>query len=275
MKRHRHYNQGRALILCCFGSVVAQHRYQQLLEQAQQRYPEYEVRLAISSRMVLKRNQEFALSTLPEQLAALDRAGHRQIVVASVYLYPTEEHHQLTQVVSGFSQFSLSRIVATPALLQPVHSANAILTALNQRFNEPGVQNLFIHHGAPDLANSGYSAIWYSQQLLGQLSDNNHCCSLEGASPFPLVKEKLAAELTARGDHRVRLIPMLLVAGNHFVNDVQSIKQDLEPIASAQVAKFDQDDGEERPFCLLDLPELVAVLWRHIDNEFSKLGALA
>ncbi|WP_153914571.1 sirohydrochlorin cobaltochelatase [Shewanella sp. TC10] len=270
MKRQRHYQQGRALILCCFGSVVAQERYQQLLQQAQARYPDYDVRLAVSSRMVIKKYQGDTLQTLPQVLAQLDANGHRQIVVASVYLFPTAEHQQLLDTVAGFYQFSLSRIVATPALLQPVNSANAILTELYNTIRQPDSHNLFIHHGAPDLAHSGYSAIWYSQQLLEQMSAQNHSCSLEGANPFSLVKQHLNQQLQTAKASKIQLVPMLLVSGNHFVNDVQKIASELDENTTTEVAKINDDNT----FCLLDLPQTIQTLWKHIDTEFNKLGEL-
>ncbi|QIZ76313.1 sirohydrochlorin cobaltochelatase [Ferrimonas lipolytica] len=270
MKRQRHYQQGRALVICCFGSVVDQARFDALLEQAHKRYPDCEVRLAVSSRMVLNRLSDRELYTLPEQLAQLDRGGYRQILVASCYLYPTEEHQQLKQVVEGFKQFSLSRLAYTPALLQTVNGANSILAALAARFPmEEGVHNLFIHHGAPQLDNAGYNAIWYSQQLLEQLGERNHCCSLEGANPYPLVAAKLKQQLAAA--KRVRLIPLLLVSGNHAVNDVVSIQADLQQLTEVEIAA---PITSER-FCLLDLTAVTETLWKQIDTEFNKLGELA
>ncbi|GIU48441.1 sirohydrochlorin cobaltochelatase [Shewanella sp. KT0246] len=270
MKRQRHYQQGRALVLCCFGSVVDQARFDALLALAQERYGDCEVRLAVSSRMVLNRLNERELQTLPQQLASLDREGYRQVVVASCYLYPTEEHQQLKQTVESFKQFSLSRFSYTPALLQSVNGANEILASLATRYPAgDGVHNLFIHHGAPHLDNPGYSAIWYSQQLLEQLSSEHHCCSLEGASPYGLVAPKLKTQLSNAS--KIRLIPLLLVSGNHAVNDVKAIQTDLQEVASVEIAK--PIDSER--FCLLDLPAVTDVLWHQINTEFNKLGALS
>ncbi len=278
MKRFRHYTEDTAIVLACFGSVVEQGRYQQLADEVQQAYPDYPVSLAISSRMVIKKlaakGQSFR--NLPQTLADLDMAGFRRIVVVSTYLYPTEEHAWTKKTVAAFGQFSLSRFAVTPSLLNKSRTATQILQGLHQRFESHcEVANLFVLHGSPELEQSGFSSIQYSRELLGALSPYNHCCSLEGGFPYWALKDNLIATIKERSRAggwparpKLRLVPLLLVSGNHFDNDMAEMKAELSEHFDVFMA--DPLPGE-RNFCLLSLPEIRQTLIEQIELELKKM----
>ena len=275
MKRFRHYKKDTAIVLACFGSVVEQGRYLALQQQVQQAYPDYPVQLAFSSRMVIKAlaKQGEHYVNLPQTLAQLDSEGYRRVVIASCYLFPTEEHGMTLATAQGFGQFSLSRMVVTPALLQQVKHTNTILQALSQRFPASDkVANLFISHGAPLLDNAGYSAVQYAEGLLHRLGENNFNCSLEGTYPFSTVRDALVKEISQAMPTvqrpTVRLVPLLLVSGNHYIKDLGVIAEDLGQAFTLEMAQPVQGDN----FCLFDLPEITEVLISQISDEITKLG---
>ncbi|WP_413110271.1 sirohydrochlorin cobaltochelatase [Thaumasiovibrio sp. DFM-14] len=275
MKRLRHYTKGTAIVLSCFGSVVAQERYLDLQSKVQARYPECEVRLAVSSRMVIKKlassHQHF--EHLPSVLASLDLEGYQRILVVSCYLFPTDEHKQVEMITQGFKYFSLSAIDHTPAIIHHTHCATELLGELNEHFSQGSDINLFVHHGAPYLDNAGHQAITYCDTLLGQLSDKNISCSLEGATPFHLLKSALQDRLLSRqqGEFaekpKLRIIPLLLVSGNHFINDMESIKCQLEEYCEVELAQC--EDGTS--FNLLSLRIVSDIIFKQIDQGLLRL----
>ncbi|WP_394154292.1 sirohydrochlorin cobaltochelatase [Vibrio maritimus] len=272
MKRLRHYNKSTAIVLSCFGSVVEQQRYVRLLEEAQAKYPNCEVRLAVTSRMVIKKlsKEGQIFEHLPSVLASLDLEGYQRILVVSCYLFPTDEHKQLVNVVEGFRQFSLSNIEHTPAIVHHTQLATSLLSAIDERFSQGSDINVYVHHGAPFLDNPGHQAITYCGEFLSTLSDKNICCSLEGAMPFHLIKTRLKhtmIESSARA--KLRLIPLLLVSGNHFINDMHRIKADFEEFCDVELAP--SDDGSS--FNLLSLPEVKEVIFKQIDQGLVRLRA--
>jgi len=267
MKRLRHYNKGTAIVLCCFGSVNQHAKYTALGEEYAAQFEHADLFMAYSSRSVLNMLDDPELKTLAEQLAALDRAGYQRICVVSCYLFPTDEHQQIINIVEGFRVFSLSKIEYTPAIIHQVKYANRILTALNERFTcRDNEYNLFIYHGAPNLDAPGYNSIWYTQSLLTQLSERNLICSLEGTSPYPLIAPVLKTQLA--GASRVRLIPLLLVSGNHFENDVKRISDDLSQQVQVDIAEAITGDR----FCLIDFPAVKAALMDQTSECLIKLG---
>jgi sirohydrochlorin cobaltochelatase len=276
MKRLRHYDKGTAIVLSCFGSVVEQKRYDELRDKVAARYPACDVRMAVSSRMVIKKlkqkQQEY--SNLPSVLAELDLQGYQRILVVSCYLFPTDEHKQLEQIVAGFRQFSLSSIETTPAIIHHTHRAGELLSGIHQRFADGADINLFIHHGAPYLDNAGHQAISYCDSLLGQLSANNISCSLEGAWPFALLKNAIAERAGNMGEGakpKLRIVPLLLVSGNHFVKDMVEIKAQLSALCEVELATG-EDGGS---FNLLATDEVNDVIFRQIEEGLIRLRAPA
>lgn len=275
MKRLRHYNKGTAIVLSCFGSVVEQQRYLQLQQRISELYPHCLVKIAFSSKMVIKKlaQQEQDYQNLPQVLADLDMAGWQRIVVVSCYLFPTDEHQYMGKIVDGFKQFSLAKIESTPAILHHTSHSSKILAALNSRFNSGSDVNLFIHHGAPWIDNAGHQAINYCEHLLQRLSAKNFSCSLEGALPFTLMADSLQQQMQQLVPDNVRptlcLIPMLLVSGNHFENDLQEIKAHLQDKFAIEVAAPINGDK----FCLLDLPEINAVIKQQISDALTRVQA--
>ncbi len=275
MKRLRHYNQGTAIVLSCFGSVVEQQRYETLAERVRQSYPDVPVRIATSSKMVIKKlaRKYTPCFSLPQVLADLDTQGYERILIVSVYLFPTDEHRYMTSIVDGFKQFSFARIEQTPAIMHHSQLTTNLLSALHDRFAPQDHFNVFVHHGAPMLDNPGHQSIHYCDDLLGKLSQRNFTCSLEGAWPFKLVKDEMVRRIkeqhTGQGRPLLNLVPLLLVSGNHFINDLKEIKEMLAEDADVQVAEPIQGDK----FCMLDMPELLQIIDKQIKEGLIRLGA--
>ncbi|MDA0149606.1 sirohydrochlorin cobaltochelatase [Vibrio sp. LaRot3] len=270
IKRLRHYQQGCAIVLCCFGSVVAQQRYQQLADRLAQEYPECDVHMAVSSKMVIKKSQ-LSLKTLPQVLADLEFSGYKQVLVVSAYLFPTDEHLQLKKVVEGFSQFSFANYAYTPALFNQSQQTGKLLDELDTRFDHAPLK-LYVFHGAPYLDNPGHQSIGYVRDYLELLDSNALVCSLEGAWPFKLVERKLLKmkqQLGYADDHRPELevIPLLLASGNHFMNDLHDIQQHLEAEFDVTLAR--DENGEA--FNLLGFEPLYTLITQQIEHGLMQL----
>lgn len=272
MKRLRHYKLGTSIILCCFGSVVEQKRYVQLKEKVAQFYPNCDVKIALSSRMVIKKLKKEGQSYqhLPAVLAQTDLEGYQRILVVSCYLFPTDEHTQLTNVVDGFRHFSLANIETTPAILHQTDKANDLLFSLNQQFESGSDINLFVHHGSPSLDNAGHQAINYCDDLLTRLSAKNVSCSLEGAWPFNIMQksiEKRVNDLQLDRTPVLRVIPMLLVSGNHFVKDMIEIKEQLNDLCQVEIARTELGDS----FNLISTPCVLDIIFTQIEQGLIRL----
>ena len=133
--------------------------------------------------------------------------------------------------------------------------------------------NIYIVHGSPGLDFSGNGSISYAKELLTTLGENNFFCSLEGALPFWAIKEKLISDIkklpTKNGKHKVRLVPLLLVSGNHFDKDVVEMVEELSSEFDVEIAK---PLGGGEKFNLIERDDVKATIAAQIKEEIKKLG---
>ncbi len=271
MKRYRHYKKDKAVILSCFGSVIEQQLYLDLLEDMKREFEGVDFFLSFSSRMVLKDLHKRGLEykNLPQVLADVDMLGYKNIVVASINLFPTDEHELLIRTVEGFRNFSMANIRYTKAIINKTKETSLMLKSLNEKISKDGVANLFIIHGVPILNLAGLASVSYTEEFLRLLSNNNYTCSLEGAFPWYAVGDRLIEKMKQNGIKRVQVVPMLLVSGNHYIKDMVEISQDLSKHFEANIVPSITKSDR---FNLLELDSVRSIIRQNIKEEIIKLG---
>jgi sirohydrochlorin cobaltochelatase len=269
LKRYRHYKKDRAIVLSCFGSIIEQDKYLALEKDVKERF-DCDVFLAFSSRMVLKilKKEGREFKNLPQTLADVDMLGYKNIIVASINLFPTDEHEVVKKIVGGFNSFSPSNIRVTDAILTKTKDTTLFLKELDETISKDGVANLYVIHGTPRLDTSGIDSITYSANFLEQ-RELNYSCSLEGAYPWYGVKEALVGRMKRDGVKKVQVVPMLLVSGNHYIKDMVEIKDELGEVFESSLVKS-LTKGEK--FNLLEIESIREIIYKNIEEEIIKLG---
>ena len=271
MKRYRHYSRDKAIILACFGSVIEQQMYLNLKKEVEEKFEGVDVFLSFSSRMVLKdlHKRGMDYKNLPQVLADVDMLGYRNIIVASINLFPTDEHELLGRTVEGFNSFSYANIRSTKAIINKTKESSLMLKSLNSRIDEEKWANLYVIHGVPILDLAGLSSVGYTDAFLKAISKKNYTCSLEGAFPYYAMKERLIEQMKEDGVTHVQVVPMLLVSGNHYFKDMVEISEELgEHFESRVVGSV----TESKRFNLIELEDIRAVIFQNIKEEITKLG---
>ena len=271
MKRYRHYKKDKAVILSCFGSVIEQQLYTDLLKDMQNEFEGVDFFLSFSSRMVLKDLHKRGLEykNLAQVLADVDMLGYKNIVVASINLFPTDEHELLIRTVEGFKHFSMANIRYTKAIINKTKETSLMLKDLNENISEDGRANLFVIHGVPVLNLAGLASVSYTEEFLKLLSDNNYTCSLEGAFPWYAVKEPLIDRMKQNGITKVQVVPMLLVSGNHYIKDMVEISDELSNYFDSRIVP---SISKSDRFNLIELDSVRSVIRQNIAEEIKKLG---
>ena len=277
MKRYRHYNKETAIILSCFGSVIEQEKYLAFEAFVKESFEEFPVFTAFSSKMVIKElaKKGEVYKNLPQVMADVDMEGYKRYIVVSVNIFPTDEHEVLTRMVKGFREFSLANIRYTTPLLHKTKETSNYLNFLDAKIRQKNsdVINLYIIHGVPVLNLAGLEAVNYTANFLKMINEKNLTCSLEGEFPFFAVKDAIKRDilkLTA-GDKKakVQIVPMLLVSGNHYDNDMKEICEEVGAYCDARiVASFTQDEK----FNLIEQEEVREIFRASIEVEIKKLG---
>lgn len=272
MKRFRHYNKKRAIVLACFGSVIEQQKYLDLEAKVKEAYPDCEVFTSFSSRMVikmLKKEKDEVYKNLPQTLADVDMHGFKHVVVVSVNIFPTDEHEFLKKIVTGFKHFSLANIGFTSAILTKTKDTTLFLNDLHEKVSKEDTANLYVIHGTPKLDTIGIDSINYSASYLEQIDDRNFTCSLEGAYPYIYMNDAVKRKIKAKGFKKVQVIPMLLVSGNHYMKDMHEISDDLSDTFESSIV---EPMTNSTNFNLIELQTTQDILLTNIKESFKMLG---
>jgi sirohydrochlorin cobaltochelatase len=174
----------------------------------------HEIRWAYSSRIVrhLESRKCAATPPGPEQvLADLHAAGHRWAVIQSTHLLCGHEFHRLL-VQAATAPLRIS--VGLPLLTDPpdFDALAAMLTDIGAA--ERRTATVFVGHGTDHPTWMAYPLL---QGMLRQCgAPRTFIGVLEGRPGI----DDILADLKEAGIARVKLVPLLLVAGNHFVQDL-------------------------------------------------------
>ncbi len=270
MKRWRHYKKGTAIILSSFGSVVAAERYENLREEAARNFPDADVFLSFSSRTVLKRfrSKGTPYESLPEALARLDLEGYRRIIISSINLFPTDEHELLLRIAEGFRKFSPSEIRVTNAIFSRTRTTSEILSNISSELHENDAADhyLYVAHGSPYLDQGGLGAYSYTRDFLRELSPKNLMCTLEGSFPCKTLLSRIIPE--GSSDSHLVIVPMLLVSGRHFEDDISAIQERLGGKIKSKVAVSSLG---HHPFHLLERDDVRNSVLVEIRDEIEKI----
>ena len=272
MKRFRHYNKKRAIVLACFGSVIEQQKYLDLENIIVEKFPDCDVFVSFSSRMVIKllkkkKNEEY--KNLPQTLADIDMLGYKHVSVVSINIFPTDEHEVLKKIVDGFKHFSLANISCTNALLTKTKETTAFLKDLNEQISKDDTANLYVIHGTPRLDTVGIDSISYSASFLELISENNFTCSLEGAFPYFEINDVIKSRIEKLGLKKVQVVPLLLVSGNHYIEDMFEIKDDLASLFESSIVS---SLTKSKQFNLIELPMTEKIIEKNIQESFKMMG---
>lgn len=272
MKRFRHYSKKRAIVLACFGSVIEQQKYLDLKALVEDKFPDCEVFISFSSRMVikmLKKQNDEVYKNLPQTLADVDMHGFKHVVISSINIYPTDEHEFLKKIVDGFKNFSLANLKFTNAILTKTKETSEFLKDLNEQVTQEDVANLYVIHGTPKLDTIGIDSINYTASFLELLSDMNFTCSLEGAMPYNQIKEALKRKMKEKGVQKVQVVPLLLVSGNHYIKDMYEIRDDLQDSFESSLVNSLTHSEE---FNLIQLEKIQKIIFKEIEESFKMIG---
>lgn len=296
-----------AIVITSFGPIKDCTIYHDLRRLVTEQFPRTIIRMAFTSKTMLKKfrqqsvqksaaqsametgysgSEPLCAKNLQQVLADLDSEGIKKIIVASIYLYPTEEHQKILKIVNCFSQISSAEIKVTDAILSKAESAHEIISGLMDHIRnfcpQDNSVNLFISHGTSSLENAGIHSIFYFNNILEKIG--NFTCSLEGCNAFKIVKDHLIAEIKKQQITHINMVPLLLFSASHYQEDILEIKAELEkhfkvniispiPVASNSLATTpmlsNSTNKASDRFYLLSLPAVQNIITTNIKEKYS------
>ena len=236
-----------AIILVPYGSLSlrALDTYERIRKVYEREFPGSAVKLAFTSRLMIKRLQEkegITVASPLEAIAELHSRGCRTVVVQSLQIVPGSEFHLLASLVQDLkghgAEPDFERLEIGLPLLSSLEDCRRVSRVLPDFWNGSGwgegesseegqpqdLQSppdhekekeavLLAGHGTGHPADALYSLM---ARVLEKDHRNVFLGTMEG---FPGLSE-MVAELKGFGARKVRLLPFLLVAGGHAENDI-------------------------------------------------------
>ena len=183
----------------------------------EQAFPEYTVRRAFTSATVRRKLAERGLHIpgVAQALEAFSADGYTHVWVQPTHLIPGEEYDRLkAETLRWKEHFSFLKI-GEPLLMQE-EDYDTVVSAMCGRFRPAADEAcIFMGHGTWHEANRAYEKIGKRLQKDG--SGRYFMATVEGVPALEEILETLAHETRIR---RIRLIPFMLVAGEHALHDM-------------------------------------------------------
>lgn len=177
-------------------------------------FPEYEVRRAFTSNMIIKKLMErdgIETDTVQSALEKLISDGFNEVICLVTHIINGFEYDKVTETAKRFSDKVKIRV--TRPLVSVTGDYNDIIDAVKDAFPKDKLC-ILMGHGTEHFANSVYPALRYCLNIRG--FKNVYIGTVEG---FPSL-EDVIFEISGSPLRSAVLMPFMLVAGDHANNDM-------------------------------------------------------
>ncbi len=248
-----------AIVLVAFGTSVPRARqvFAHIDEQAGLRYPGYQIRWAFTSKIIMAKlkAQGIVTQSVAEVVAELRASGVTSVVFQSLHVVPGEEYRSVQQVDTSGLQVAYGA-----ALISSDRDIAAVIKALRPQIN-PAQPTVLVAHGNNRHARFNEWILTLAERIEGQFP-NLVVASVEGQpGTEPLAK----ARALSAASGSVRFLPLMVVAGDHIMNDVMGDEPDSW---KSQVAAAHSE-------CSASLgwnDAILAIYFDHLDQAMASLG---
>lgn len=218
----------RELLTVSFGTSYNDSRIKTIgaIEETFEReFPEYSVRRAFTSEMIIHRIKSRDGESIDHVTDALERAvrnGVRYLVIQPTHVMNGLEYNDLEAEAKKYAGKFETMAIGAPLLTsdEDFRSVIRVITERTKEYDEPGTAICFMGHGTEAASNLVYAKMQDMLRAAGY--DNYLIGTVEAAPGLPDVLE----EVRAGGYGRVVLAPLMIVAGDHANNDMAGDEED-------------------------------------------------
>ena len=216
----------KAILVVSFGTSYHETRKKTIEaceNKIKESFKDYDFYRAFTSGMIinkLKKRDNMFIDNPSEALEKLYNAGYQEVVVQSLHIICGDEYNKLKDMVAQyedkFDKFSIGR-----PLLTYTDDYRETVEAVKKDLDKMDIDEavVFMGHGTEHESHSSYPAIEY---MFRDYGINAFVGTVEG---YPEL-EQVIKKLKNRNIKTVDLLPFMLVAGDHAINDMASDEED-------------------------------------------------
>lgn len=187
-------------------------------------YPDYEVRRAFTSGMILRvleKRDNLHIDNVAEAMNRLIGDGFEELLVQPTHVIPGDEYDDMVRDVMMFEdQFDSIRIGAP--LLYDTEDYRSVVQGIMVQFPNlsAGEALVLMGHGTEHPINAAYAAMDYMFKDMGY--QNVFVGTVEGYPDLDTIRK----HVDTYAPEKIYLMPLMVVAGDHAVNDMASDEAD-------------------------------------------------
>jgi sirohydrochlorin cobaltochelatase len=264
-----------AILLVTFGTSVqsAMPAYNHLEQAVKEAFPGVEVRWAYTAKIIRDKIAARDGRYVDDPFTALSKLraeGYEKIVVQSDHIFPGQEYNDVKDIVNNFlvaqtagEKFGPRKMTLGKPLLYHNEDYFAVAEALSSQF--PAITDdsavVLMGHGTEHSADSAYGKL---NDILRHAYKNVVLGTVEG---YPTLEE-VTEDLAAAGVHKVTLMPLMNIAGDHATNDMAGDEDDSW---KSQLNKLGYETDTYLKG-LLENEEIVNIFVKHVSEAMTELG---
>ncbi len=188
-------------------------------------YPDYEVRRAFTSQIIIDKLKERDNLTIDNVTEALDRLvadGVKEVVIQPTHVMSGYEYDDVIKEVNKYND-KFDSVKISKNLLAADSDYDALVEILvntTADYNAEGTAIVYMGHGTEHEANTTYAKL---QEKMTAAGHNNYFIGTVEATPSV---EDVIALVKDGGYKKVVLLPLMIVAGDHANNDMAGDEED-------------------------------------------------
>ena len=216
----------KAILVVSFGTSYHETRKKTIEaceNKIKESFKDYDFYRAYTSGMIinkLKKRDNMFIDNPSEALEKLYNAGYQEVVVQSLHIICGDEYNKLKDMVAQYED-KFDKISIGRPLLTYIDDYRETVEAVKKDLDKMDIDEavVFMGHGTEHESHSSYPAIEY---MFRDYGINAFVGTVEG---YPEL-EQVIKKLKNRNIKTVDLLPFMLVAGDHAINDMASDEED-------------------------------------------------
>lgn len=218
----------KVLLVVSFGTSYNDNRDLSIggVEKALQKaYPDYEVRRAFTSQIIidkLKERDNLEIDNVTEAMDRLVADGIKEVVIQPTHVMSGYEYDDVVNEVATykdkFESFKMGKTLLSSD--EDYEEAISVITEETKSYDTEGTAIVFMGHGTEHEANSTYAKL---QQFITDSGHSNYFIGTVEATPS---LDDVVALVKESGATKVVLLPFMIVAGDHANNDMAGDEDD-------------------------------------------------